>query len=46
LDVDNMFSKLNGKWRMCTNYIDLNKVCPKYTYPLTSINQLVGNTTA
>nr|KYP42043.1 Transposon Ty3-G Gag-Pol polyprotein [Cajanus cajan] len=26
---------------MCTNYTDLNKACPKDTYPLLSIDQLV-----
>ncbi|RDY03873.1 hypothetical protein CR513_12491, partial [Mucuna pruriens] len=31
-----MVKKFNGKWRMCTNYIDLNKACPKdpYTLPI------------
>jgi len=33
--------KPNGKWRMCTNYIDLNKACPKDSYPLPSIDRLV-----
>jgi hypothetical protein len=28
---------------MCTDYIDLNKVCPKDAYPLPSIDQLVDN---
>ena len=26
---------------MCTNYNNLNRVCPKDTYPLPSINRLV-----
>jgi len=25
--------KANGKWRMCVDYTDLNKACPKDTYP-------------
>jgi len=25
--------KANGKWRMCVNFIDLNKACPKDSYP-------------
>ncbi|RDX91097.1 Retrovirus-related Pol polyprotein from transposon 17.6, partial [Mucuna pruriens] len=36
-----MVKKANGKWRMCTDYIDLNKDCPKYPYPLPSIDRLV-----
>ena len=32
--------KPNGKWRMCTDYTDLNKACPKDSYPLPSIDQL------
>ncbi|RDX71034.1 hypothetical protein CR513_49656, partial [Mucuna pruriens] len=36
-----MVKKANGKWRMCTDYIDLNKACPKDPYPLPSIDQLV-----
>ncbi|XP_014498730.1 uncharacterized protein LOC106759872 [Vigna radiata var. radiata] len=30
-----------GKWRMCTDFTDLNKACPKDTYPLPSIDGLV-----
>ncbi|XP_057734356.1 uncharacterized protein LOC130949728 [Arachis stenosperma] len=33
--------KSNGKWRMCTNYTDLNKTCPKDPYPLLNIDTLV-----
>jgi len=48
LDVDlramQMVKKSNGKWQMYVNYIDLNKVCPKDTYPLPSIDRLVDNT--
>ena len=36
-----MVKKSNGKWRMCVNYTFLNKVCPKDSYPLPSINGLV-----
>jgi len=36
-----LVKKSNGKWRMCTDYTDLNKVCPKDTYPLPSIDRLV-----
>ncbi|WVZ07299.1 hypothetical protein V8G54_020645 [Vigna mungo] len=36
-----MVKKSNGKWRMCTDFTDLNKACPKDTYPLPSIDALV-----
>ncbi|RDX61810.1 Retrovirus-related Pol polyprotein, partial [Mucuna pruriens] len=38
-----MVRKTNGRWRMCTDYIDLNKVCPKDPYPLPNIDRLVDN---
>ena len=28
-----MVKKSNGKWRMCVDFIDLNKSCPKDSYP-------------
>jgi hypothetical protein len=33
--------KANGKWRMCTDYTDLNKACPKDPFPLPCIDKLV-----
>jgi len=36
-----MVKKISGKWRMCTNFTDLNKACPKDAYPLPSIDRLV-----
>jgi len=36
-----LVKKSNGKWRMCTDYTDLNKACPKDSYPLSSIDRLV-----
>ncbi|RDX58067.1 hypothetical protein CR513_62640, partial [Mucuna pruriens] len=36
-----MVKKPNNKWKMCTNYTNLNKACPKDPYLLPSINQLV-----
>nr|KYP51935.1 Retrovirus-related Pol polyprotein from transposon 297 family [Cajanus cajan] len=36
-----MVRKANGKWRMCTDYTDLNKACPKDAYPLPHIDVLV-----
>jgi len=36
-----MVKKSNGKWRMCTDYTDLNRACPKDAYPLPNIDRLV-----
>ena len=36
-----MVRKANGKWRMCIDFTDLNKACPKDSYPLPRINTLV-----
>jgi len=36
--------KANGKWTMFVDFIDLNKACPKKSYPLPCINQLVDST--
>nr|KYP60510.1 Transposon Ty3-I Gag-Pol polyprotein [Cajanus cajan] len=36
-----MVKKSNSKWRMCTDYIDLNKACPKDSYLLPNIDRLV-----
>ena len=30
----------NGKWRMCVDFTDLNKACPKDSYPLPHVDQL------
>ena len=40
-----MVKKSNGKWRMCFDFIDLNKACPKDSFPLPKIDQLVDSTT-
>lgn len=29
-----LVKKSNGKWRVCVNFTDLNKVCPKNSFPL------------
>ena len=39
-----MVKKSNGKWRMCVNFTDLNKACPKDNYPLPRIDTLVDST--
>ena len=35
--------KANGKWRMCVDFTDLNKACPKDSFPLQRIDQLVDS---
>lgn len=39
-----MVWKPNEKWRMCVNFTDLNKACPKDNFPLSRINTLVDLT--
>ena len=39
-----MVKKPNGKWRICIDYKDLNKACPKDCFPLPCIEQLVDTT--
>jgi hypothetical protein len=36
-----MVKKANGKWRMCTDFTDLNKACLKDEFPLPRIDSLV-----
>ncbi|GAU45958.1 hypothetical protein TSUD_301670 [Trifolium subterraneum] len=38
-----LVKKFNGKWRMCVDYTDLNRACPKDAYPLPNIDKLVDN---
>ena len=30
--------KKNGKWRVCVDFIDLNKACPKDPFPMPRID--------
>ncbi|XP_012858055.1 PREDICTED: uncharacterized protein LOC105977295 [Erythranthe guttata] len=36
--------KPGGKWRLCVDFTDLNKACPKYPFPLPRIDQLIDST--
>ncbi|CAA7040713.1 unnamed protein product [Microthlaspi erraticum] len=37
--------KKNGKWKVCVDFTDLNKACPKDSFPLPHIDRLVKATT-
>ena len=39
-----LVKKANEKWCMCIDFTDLNKACPKDSYPLPRIDQLVDAT--
>jgi hypothetical protein len=36
-----MVKNTNGKWRMCIDFTDLNKACPKVQFPLLRIDSLI-----
>ncbi|KAL2512850.1 Protein kinase superfamily protein [Abeliophyllum distichum] len=44
--VDNpvLVKKNNGAWRVCIDFTDLNKACPKDSFPLLWIDQMVEAT--
>ena len=39
-----LVKKANGLWRMCVDFMDLNKACPKDSFPLPRIDQLMDST--
>ncbi|XP_064950571.1 uncharacterized protein LOC135611986 [Musa acuminata AAA Group] len=39
-----LVKKPNGSWRMCVDYTDFNRACPKDCYPLPRIDHLVDAT--
>ncbi|KAL5563843.1 hypothetical protein UlMin_033590 [Ulmus minor] len=39
-----LVKKANGNWRVCVDFTDLNKACPKDSFPLPRIDQLVDAT--
>ena len=39
-----MVKKANGKWKMFVDFTNLNKACPKDSYPLSQVNILVDST--
>jgi hypothetical protein len=39
-----LVKKSNSKWRMCVDFINLNKACPKDSFPLPWIDMLVDST--
>jgi len=41
-----LVKKANGKWRMCVDFMDLNKACPKDSYPLPIIDALLDSTSS
>ncbi|KAI9165144.1 hypothetical protein LWI28_008564 [Acer negundo] len=40
-----LVKKKNNQWRMCMDFTDLNKACPKDSFSLPRIDQLVDTTT-
>ena len=40
-----LVKKENGKWRLCIDFTDINKACPKDSFPLPRIDLIVDATT-
>ena len=39
-----LVKKANGKWRLCIDFTDINKACPKDSFPLPMIDLIVDAT--
>ena len=39
-----LVKKANGKWRICIDFTDVNRTCPKDSFPLSRINLIVDAT--
>jgi hypothetical protein len=39
-----LVKKKSKKWRMCVDYMSLNKACPKDSFPLSRIDHVVDST--
>lgn len=39
-----LVKKASGKWWMCVNFTDLNKACPKDSFPLPCIDLIMDST--
>ena len=39
-----LVKKANGKWRLCIDFTDVNKACPKDSFPLSHIDLIVDAT--
>ena len=40
-----LVKKENGKWRLCIDFTDINKACPKDSFPLPRIDLIIDATT-
>ena len=40
-----LVQKVNGKWRLCIDFTDVNRACPKDSFPLPRIDLIVDATT-
>ena len=39
-----LVKKANGKWQLCINFTDINRTCPKDSFPLPQIDLIVDTT--
>ena len=39
-----LVKKVNGKWRLCIDFTDVNRACPKNSFPLPRIDLIVDAT--